>query len=632
MENPHAEHLQELLEGLNEPQREAVTHGEGPLLIIAGAGSGKTRVLTHRIAFLIYTDQAQAGEILAITFTNKAAREMRERVERLLGHGTRGMWLMTFHAACARILRAEADRLGYTRQFTIYDQADSRRLAKRSADAVGVDPKRYTPAAIQNQISAAKNKLLAAADYRELAASPFEEMIADVYDIYERDLHRMNAMDFDDLLFRTVNLLELFEDVRGRYSETFRHVLVDEYQDTNRAQYRMLQLLVGGGRPPQRGGEQAGDRPSYAGPVGHRNLAVVGDDAQCLVAGTMITMADGSRRPIEQVGEGDLVLAAHGSGSFRPARVLRRHEAPASQGIRLTMRSGRELVSTRDHTHFAGFVLGRTPQLHMTYVMHKRGVGFRVGTTRTYTAGQVKPVVGVRQRLRSEGGDAAWVVSVHDSDGAARVAEHVLAARYGLPTIPFNARPTKVETRDSVIANQHMIDEVYGSLDTDAGGARLLADEGLDIRLPHFTPNTHTSGRRGSARTRRRMVLTLCGDPKGSSPLHRISMFGYDEHGRRALEGLGLSVRPARRGSDGWRYETASKHAVDPGDRRAGPGRARLPTAAQRASRAQPRWSDELAAVHAGIVGAAGNGRVQRRGRVRRSRVGRGRADRRPGL
>ena len=280
--NPHAAHLQELLEGLNEPQREAVTHGEGPLLILAGAGSGKTRVLTHRIAYLIYTDQAQAGEILAITFTNKAAKEMRERVERLLGRGTRGMWLMTFHAACARILRAEADRLGYTRQFTIYDQADSRRLTKRSADAVGVDSKRYTPASILNQISAAKNRLCDAGSYRQTAASPYEEMIADVYDIYERDLHRMNAMDFDDLLFRTVNLLELFEDVLERYTSTFRHVLVDEYQDTNHAQYRMLQLLVGGGRPPSGTEPQRGDRPTYAGPVGHRNLAVVGDDAQSI--------------------------------------------------------------------------------------------------------------------------------------------------------------------------------------------------------------------------------------------------------------------------------------------------------------------------------------------------------------
>ncbi|HSZ70566.1 MAG TPA: UvrD-helicase domain-containing protein [Solirubrobacteraceae bacterium] len=279
-ENPHAAHLQELLEGLNEPQREAVTHGEGPLLILAGAGSGKTRVLTHRLAFLIYTDQAQAGEILAITFTNKAASEMRERVERLLGRSTRGMWVMTFHSACARILRAEAERLGYTRQFTIYDQADARRLAKRSADAVGVDPKRHTPSAIHNQISAAKNRLIDAETYGQQVGSQFEEMIAEVYAIYERDLHRMNAMDFDDLLFRVVNLLELFEDVRERYRNTFRHVLVDEYQDTNHAQYRLLQLLVGGGRPPQRGGDQPGDRPTYSGPVGHRNLAVVGDDSQ----------------------------------------------------------------------------------------------------------------------------------------------------------------------------------------------------------------------------------------------------------------------------------------------------------------------------------------------------------------
>jgi DNA helicase-2/ATP-dependent DNA helicase PcrA len=280
-ENHHAERVDELLEGLNEPQREAVTHGEGPLLIIAGAGSGKTRVLTHRIAFLIYTGQAQGGELLAITFTNKAAKEMRGRVERLLGRDVRGMWLMTFHAACARILRSEAQRLGYTRQFTIYDQADSRRLTKRCMDAVGVDPKRFTPAAVHNQISAAKNKLLDAETYGQAVGSPFEEMVGEVYSLYERDLHRMNAMDFDDLLFRTVNLLELFEGVRERYARAFKHVLVDEYQDTNHAQYRFLQLLVGGGRPPLVEA-RPGDRPTYSGPVGHRNLAVVGDDAQSI--------------------------------------------------------------------------------------------------------------------------------------------------------------------------------------------------------------------------------------------------------------------------------------------------------------------------------------------------------------
>jgi DNA helicase II / ATP-dependent DNA helicase PcrA len=268
------ERIERLLAGLNEPQREAVTHGEGPLLILAGAGSGKTRVLTHRVAFLIYTGQARASEILAITFTNKAAQEMRGRVEQLLARATRGMWLMTFHAACARILRSEAERLGYTRQFTIYDQADARRLIRRCIDELGVDPKRFTPAAIHSQLSAAKNQLRAASDYRHAGASQFEELVADVYQRYERELLRMNAMDFDDLLFRTVNVFELYEEVRTRYARAFRHVLVDEYQDTNHAQYRLLQLLIGGGRAPARG-----QRVQL---TGHRNLAVVGDDSQAI--------------------------------------------------------------------------------------------------------------------------------------------------------------------------------------------------------------------------------------------------------------------------------------------------------------------------------------------------------------
>ena len=163
-----SERVADLLAGLNPPQRDAVTYGEGPLLILAGAGTGKTRVLTHRIAFLEHTGMARANEILAITFTNKAAQEMRERVEVLLGRRTRAMWVMTFHAACARMLRAEAEKLGYTRQFTIYDQADSRRLVKRSLDELGVDTKRYTPGAVHHQISDAKNKLRDADAYRAM--------------------------------------------------------------------------------------------------------------------------------------------------------------------------------------------------------------------------------------------------------------------------------------------------------------------------------------------------------------------------------------------------------------------------------------------------------------------------------
>jgi ATP-dependent DNA helicase UvrD/PcrA len=252
--------LDSLLSGLNDPQREAVTYGEGPLLVLAGAGSGKTRVLTHRIAYLVATDAAKPNEILAITFTNKAAGEMRDRAELLVGRRVRAMWVMTFHAACARMLRAEAARLGYTRQFTIYDTADSRRLIKRCLDEHGIDPKRFTPGAIGSQISDAKNKLRDSDEYGRMVGSYFEQTVADVYRSYERELHRANAMDFDDLLVRAVNVLELFPEVRERYATGFRHVLVDEYQDTNRAQYRWLQLLTSE----------------------HRNLTVVGDDAQSI--------------------------------------------------------------------------------------------------------------------------------------------------------------------------------------------------------------------------------------------------------------------------------------------------------------------------------------------------------------
>ncbi len=257
---PGADAIERLLADLNPPQRKAVEHGGGPLLVIAGAGSGKTRVLTRRIAYLVATGMAKPSEILAITFTNKAAAEMRSRVEELVGGVSRLMWVMTFHSACARILRANAERLGYKRSFTIYDESDSLRMVKRCMADADIDPKRFTPRAVRAQISAAKNQLIDATDFRERQGSFFEENVADVYELYERRMVAASAMDFDDLLVRTVNLMELFEDVRERYRRQFRWILVDEYQDTNRAQYRLLQLLAGE----------------------ERNLTVVGDDAQSI--------------------------------------------------------------------------------------------------------------------------------------------------------------------------------------------------------------------------------------------------------------------------------------------------------------------------------------------------------------
>ena len=257
---PGAAPAERLLAGLNGPQREAVEHGDGPLLVLAGAGSGKTRVLTHRIAYLLATGAARPGDILAITFTNKAAAEMRERVGQLIGRSVRAMWVTTFHSACARMLRVDAERLGYSKSFTIYDQADSLRMLKRCLNELGVDPKRFPPRAVQAKISGAKNQLIDSDSYNESAHAEFEEIVAEAFPLYEKRMREANAMDFDDLLVRTVNVIELFEDVRERWRRTFRHVLVDEYQDTNHAQYRLLQLL-------------AGD---------HKNLMVVGDDSQSI--------------------------------------------------------------------------------------------------------------------------------------------------------------------------------------------------------------------------------------------------------------------------------------------------------------------------------------------------------------
>src|SRR5256714_2239166 len=308
--------LDELIAGLNPAQREAVEHLEGPLLIFAGAGSGKTRVLTTRIANLIAQRKVWPDRLLAVTFTNKAAREMRERVGRLVqGEGADRMWVGTFHSTAVRMLRRDAERLGLPRGFTIFDDDDSRAALRRVLDELRLDPKKYPPALIANQISRAKNELLGPEQFPDRSYQ--DEIVRRCYERYEEILHRSGGLDFDDLIVKVVRLLQADEEARERWRDRFRHVLVDEYQDTNHTQYVLVNLV---------GGE-------------HRNLAVVGDDDQCLVAGTRVTMGDGTTRPIEELAPGDLVLSGYGSGEFRPARVLRVHRSRArGAGVALTTR------------------------------------------------------------------------------------------------------------------------------------------------------------------------------------------------------------------------------------------------------------------------------------------------------
>jgi len=247
-----------LLDQLNPAQLDAATHTEGPLLILAGAGSGKTRVLTHRVSYLLDEGFAAPDEILAITFTNKAANEMKERVALLVGPESRKMWVSTFHAFCARILRVHSEKLGYRREFTIYDSGDQVRLVRRCIVELGKDPKRFNPRSFHAQISTAKNLLLDASDYLRQTAGFMAENVAEVYELYQKRLYENNAMDFDDLIMQTVALLEIFPKVRERYQRRFKYIHVDEYQDTNHAQYRLVNVLA----------------------AAHRNLCVVGDDDQ----------------------------------------------------------------------------------------------------------------------------------------------------------------------------------------------------------------------------------------------------------------------------------------------------------------------------------------------------------------
>jgi DNA helicase-2/ATP-dependent DNA helicase PcrA len=533
---PDADGQTDLLSGLNQPQRDAVTTTEGPLLVFAGPGSGKTRVITHRIAWLVSELGVLPWNILAVTFTNKAAAEMKERLEKLIGSSARDVAVGTFHAICARVLRREVERsaIGLNRYFVIYDDDDQIALVKRILLDMQFDPKQFNPRMVHSIISRAKNELLSPAEFAKSVNRYPEEIAARVFARYDDELRTNNAVDFDDLILLTWRLWQQNPDILRDYQRRYRYVHVDEFQDTNPAQYELVRLLAGG----------TAETP------GHTNICAVGDDDQCLVAGTKITMADGSLRAIEDVVAGDNVLSGYGSGDFRAARVIssaRRDGRGA--GIAITTRASRRLVSTPEHIHFAGYRLGTTPQLYFTYLMHKRGVGYRLGTSQVYTKSQEKPVVGFMLRARQEHADAIWIVSTHESENEARFEEYILSLKYGIPTIPFVAR--KGGSVNGLVHDERYIQRIFSSFDTTTSARRLLEYVGLSIKHPHFRPRSRSSNRH-------HVVITLCGDRRGATPMHRISLVGNDVAARNVLEMAGLSVRASGHGEASWRHETAN--------------------------------------------------------------------------
>ncbi len=496
-----------LTAGLNPVQARAVTHPDGPLLVVAGAGSGKTRVLTHRIAWLI--DQGVSPfQILAITFTNKAADEMRRRVVELVGRVVERMWISTFHAACLRILRRDAVRLGYRSGFSIYDQADAVRLTGYVVRDLGLDAKKFPARAVHAVISAAKNDLVDFETYAARAAGPHERRIADLYREYQARLLAASAMDFDDLLTVTVSLLESFPELLAHYQGRFEHVLVDEYQDTNAAQNRIVLLLAGA----------------------HHNVTVVGDSDQCLPEGSLVATATGMR-PVESVRVGDVVLGTSGELAPVEQRVTHVEEGRYSGRLYRVSAGGRELVATPHHITLAR--LDCDPAQWSVFLVCRLDLGYRVGFCRTARA---------RRCVGEEGASKAWVLRTCGSREEAAWWQAHLAASFGLPTVRFGGPGHELGPDDAAVSR------LYASVDTVLRAKDLMDAYDLHPDFPHV-----------GGRSSQFLELTMFSGPRGTVPCHRIRCSPIEPAAAGRLAAEGFRVRPgSMAGADSLETSTAS--------------------------------------------------------------------------
>ena len=452
--------VDKIVAGLNPQQREAVESTSGPLLIIAGPGSGKTRVLTHRIAYLIEKEGVWPSRICAVTFTNKAAQEMKTRLANLIGSRARELTVGTFHSLGTRILRQYAKELGYSESFVIYDDDDQVTLVKQAMRDIGLDEKRYSPRAFLSRISAAKNVLAEPEQALRQAENYFDELAARTYRRYQELLQANHALDFDDLIKVTIELFTTRPDILQKYQERYLHLLVDEYQDTNHSQYIMIKLLSGV----------------------HRNLCVVGDEDQCVPAGEMV-LTYGGHKPIEHIRVGERVLAGAGRGTVSAGQVtdvkVRPYDGPL---VEVTLKSGRVLRVTPNHMCFAR--LGVRPDIHYVYLMYRKDKGYRIGIAvgARSDGRQVEPINGLAQRTNQEHADKVWILRVCSSREEAAYYEQYFAYEYGIPTMIFHTAGRKMAF------SQQNIDRLYSSIDTHSHAAHLMADLDLYEAYPHHRP------------------------------------------------------------------------------------------------------------------------------------------------
>jgi DNA helicase-2/ATP-dependent DNA helicase PcrA len=512
-----------LLEDLNDQQRLAAETTEGPVLILAGAGSGKTKALTHRVAYLVAEKKVRPSNILAVTFTNKAAGEMRTRVLKLLGldPSQRNFfpYLGTFHSICLRLLRREATEIGLASNFIVFDSADSTAAIKRAMRLTGIDDKQFTPSLMHNLISSAKNELVDAKAYAKIATGKAQVAAAKVYPQYEDILNQAGALDFDDLIFKAVQMLKSHPEILAKYQQQFRYILVDEYQDTNQAQYQITKLLA----------------------ASHGNICVVGDDWQCYPAGTSVVTTEGSQ-PIEEIAVGQKIQTAAGYGSTGFFKVARKHQSTyRGDLIRITTTSGKTVTCTPKHVLFTRWSIRNS---FFVYLMFSQEKGYRIGVAKGNQFDGKKHDTGVRIRANQKRADKMWVLKVCDSRADAMYFESLYAYIYGIPMMVFRA----FANRNMEMRQEHL-DALDREIDTVSRVGQLMEDLGISLEYPHFTPQATV--RNGIKRVHVNVIMfgdrrTSLASPWSAS---RISANTSTAKDLAFFEAAGINVRSGRAGT-----------------------------------------------------------------------------------
>lgn len=514
------------LDYLNDRQKEAVLASDGPLLILAGAGSGKTSVLTTKVAYLIEEKGIDPRNIVAITFTNKAAKEMKERIIKLVGPKGYDIQISTFHSFGLRIIKENYERLGYEKNFTIIDSDDSLTVIKKLLKDMNIDTTRCNPKFVKNQISSAKNEMVTPEKYHFLVNDEISDITYKVYKKYQETLLRNNSLDFDDLLIKPIELFSKHPDVLQQYQELFKYIFIDEYQDTNEAQYLLSKMIS----------------------AKYKNICVVGDDSQCLTEDTIIRTKNGNKK-IKDINNKDEVKTASGFGNTTYKKVTDVMKKKYNDDvIKVTLESRKVIKATKEHITF--FKLLPEDNKFYVYLMYKKSLGFRIGQTSGVRCGDNKIKNGIEIRLNGESADKIWIIKVCNSKEEATYYEEYYSSYYGIPKIVF------VSKGRNISLSQSKIDELFKCIPTYERAEKLMKDENLFFEYPHHISSAVVRGK-----TIRRIINVsfLAGKYTKNSDMytHRISLITSGEEERIKLSDLGFNTRSSKGGK--WRIETERK-------------------------------------------------------------------------